>query len=128
MIESPPDRLAAARHGDFGLEAVDALNEFSGRAGVQALAVDDFHLAKLRAREIGERRAGTALFVEIFAHLAESTLLATVIYLRPASRASITAWSSSDGVAQRRELDQHRQIDAADHLDPAALHRRNRQG
>ena len=56
-----------------------------------------------------------------------STLLATVMYLRPASRASITAWSRSALSRKRRQLDQHRQVDAADHLDAAAVHHRDRE-
>ena len=52
----------------------------------------------------------------------ESTREATLMYLRPAS----WAWEHGVGrgllVADAGELDQHRQVDAGDHLDGAAVH------
>src|SRR5581483_10551892 len=90
-------RLAAARHLDLGVEAVDALDELGGRPRMQALAVDDADFARQGAGEFGRR--GTILFAcrggFRFAHLPAKTLLATVMYLRPASRASPTACSRS---------------------------------
>ena len=85
------DRLSATRHADLGLESVDALHKFGRRAGVQTLAVDDFQLPEHPVGEYRRRRTRAAFLVDLLDHLAVKTLLATVMYLRPASRASITA-------------------------------------
>ena len=55
------DGLAAARDFDLGFELFDALHEFGGGPRVQALAVDDAHLAHQRAFEDRGRRAGLSL-------------------------------------------------------------------
>src|SRR6202789_348776 len=88
-------RFAAAGDLDLRVETLDALDEFRGRARVQALAVDDAHLSNLRSGEFRRRRTRLP-FPDFVAHLPERTLLATVMYFRPASRASSTAWSSSE--------------------------------
>src|SRR5579872_3029422 len=91
------DCLAATRNSDLGVETIDALYEFRRRSGVQALAIDDEHLTCAGAGELRRRRAivvAGRLTVRL-AHLPANTLLATVMYLRPASRASPTACSRS---------------------------------
>src|SRR5918993_1287527 len=54
---APADRLAAAGHGDVGMEALDGLDELRRGASVQALAVDDRQLAGKRSLRDGGRRA-----------------------------------------------------------------------
>ena len=88
-MKSPPDGLAAARDLDIRRKSVDALDELGGRPGVKSLAVDDQELAEKRAGNVRRRRA-IVLWIGAV-HLPASTLLATVMYFRPASRASSTA-------------------------------------
>src|SRR5207237_2420263 len=88
------DALPAARHPDFGIEALDGLDEFSGGARVQSAFVDDEKLAgdgacrHARPGDIFGRR-------DVVVHLPASTRLAMVTYLRPASWAMAMA-SGSD--------------------------------
>src|SRR6184192_1234996 len=87
------DGLAAARHPDFGIEALDGLDEFSGGARVQSAFVDDEKLAgdgacrHARPGNIFGRR-------DVVVHLPASTRLAMVTYLRPASWARAMASGS----------------------------------
>src|SRR6202453_1774342 len=90
-----PYGFAAAGDFDLRVETLDALDEFRSRARRQALAVDAAHLSNLRSGEFRRRRT-RLLFPDFVAHLPERPLLATVMYFRPASRASSTAWSSSE--------------------------------
>src|SRR6476661_3999497 len=87
------DGLAAARHPDFGVEALDHLDEFCGSARVQAALVDDGKFAGQRVRRdtwpgLVLRRRG------IVAHFPARTRLAMVTYLRPASWAMAMASGS----------------------------------
>ena len=84
-----PNRLAAARDPDVRVKSVHALHKFGGGARVQALPVDDLQVARQRPRK--RRGRGTVVFGAHLAHFPSSTLLAMVMYLRPASRASTTA-------------------------------------
>src|SRR5438309_1329283 len=78
------DGLAAARYPDFGVEALDGLDEFGGGARVQSAFVDDEKFAgdgacrHARPGDIFGRR-------DVVVHLPASTRLAMVTYLRPAS-------------------------------------------
>ncbi len=54
-----------------------------------------------------------------------SSWLATLMYLRPASLAAATAPRQRLLVADRGELDQHRQVHAGHDLDARAIHRRD---
>src|SRR5438105_3365944 len=87
------DGLAAARHPDFGIEALDGLDEFSGGARVQSAFVDDEKLAgdgacrHARPGNVFGRR-------DVVVHLPASTRLAMVTYLRPASWAIAIASGS----------------------------------
>src|SRR5450756_1439737 len=87
------DGLAAFGHPNFGVEALDHLNEFCRRARVQAALVDDGEFAGYRAGRdawpgIGFRRRS------VVAHLPARTRLAMVTYLRPASWAIAMASGS----------------------------------
>src|SRR5919199_6863270 len=79
------DPLALARDPDLGVEALDAAHEFGGGAGMQAALVAD----QERARRSRRRRTGLA-------HFPDRTWLATLMYLRPASWARPTAFSSGE--------------------------------
>src|SRR3984885_13250070 len=91
---SAADRLAAARHPDFGIEAFDQLNEFRRGARVKSALVDDRNFPGQRPRRdawpgiVFGRRV-------VVAHLPARTRLAMVTYLRPASCAIAMA-SGSD--------------------------------
>src|SRR3984957_19461056 len=77
------DRLIAAGDPDFGIEALDHLDEFCRRTRVQAALVDDQHFTGDRTW----RHSRSSVFGRriVFAHLPARTRLAMVTYLRPAS-------------------------------------------
>src|SRR5438105_7919286 len=87
------DGLAAARHPDFGIEALDGLDEFRRGARVQSAFVDDEKFAgdgacrHARPGNVFGRR-------DVVVHLPASTRLAMVTYLRPASWAIAIASGS----------------------------------
>src|ERR1700722_14957504 len=91
---SAANSLAAARHPDFGVEALDQLNEFRRGARVKSALVDDGNFPGQRTWRdawpgiVFGRRV-------VVAHLPARTRLAMVTYLRPASCAMAMA-SGSD--------------------------------
>ena len=88
MIEIPAYRLAAASDLDLGIELVNALHKLRSGARMQTPSIDNLQLAR---QSLGERRRRAFSVGTGLGHLPSSTLLAMVMYLRPASRASTTA-------------------------------------
>src|SRR5450631_3060184 len=88
------DRLVAFCHPDFGAEALDRLDEFSGSARVQTALVDDGNFPGYRARRDTWPAINFGRRV-VVGHLPARTRLAMVTYLRPASWAMAMA-SGSD--------------------------------
>src|SRR5262249_18493284 len=91
------DGLAAARHPHLRVKALDRLNEFGGRACMQAPLVGDEKFPGNRA--LGHPRPGNGTGLAsawrlFLAHLPASTRLAMVTYLRPASWAIAIASGS----------------------------------
>src|SRR3954447_4251388 len=84
--------LAATRHPDFRVEALDRLNEFGRSARVQAALVDDGKFAGDRAGR--HTRPDFVPGRGLVAHLPARTRLAMVTYLRPASWAMAIASAS----------------------------------
>ena len=96
------------------VERVAQVDELRRRAGVHAQLVDDGDGAR------GHSRACAA----VFSPRRKSD--ATQIALRPCSRISCATASSPATPADIRELDQHRQVDAGDDLEPLRLEERHR--
>src|SRR5262249_41525265 len=92
----PADRLALARHAHRRVEQLGAFDELGGGAGVQTLAVLDHHLG---ARLVVSHH--DTQFAPPPHASPDSTWLATLMYLRPASLAAFTA---SARVASPRTL------------------------
>src|SRR5215207_217728 len=87
-----PNRLPAPRDGDVRVEALDRLHEFGGRSRMQAFAINDEKVARMRAVRLRRRRTFVDARVRPFAaHLPARTREATLMYLRPASWACSTA-------------------------------------
>src|SRR5579883_1224419 len=85
--------LAALRHPNIGVEALDHLHEFRRSPRVKPALVDDWHFAGYCAFRNSWPRSGVGR--RVVAHLPASTRLAMVTYLRPASCAMAIA-SGSD--------------------------------
>src|SRR5215831_13116552 len=91
------DGLTASGHPHLCVEALDCLNEFGGRARMQAALVDDQKLFGNSSLGYACPGRGTGITSErrvVLAHLPASTRLAMVTYLRPASWAIAIASGS----------------------------------
>ena len=123
MIEFAADGFAAARDLDLRVEAIDALHELGGGARVQSLAIDDAHVPRMRA---GVDRGRRTVFV--FATVASSRSFSRQHLARhgdvfaPGVARLDHRVIEVRGLAKRRQFDQHRQVDAANDLDAAAVH------
>ena len=67
--------------------------------------------------------ATPAVYALVFSPRSRSD--ATQMALRPWSRISLATASRSDDLPQAGQLDQHRQVDAGDHLEPIGLEKRH---